>query len=69
MSATHLVRTPLFPLYSDLKACMRSWEDESVQLVIDLHSKLMELSGTPQAPVLSGIPSRSPIKSCFGRSR
>jgi len=51
MSATHLVRTPLFPLYSDLRACMRAWEGESVQLVIDLHSKLMELTGTPQAPV------------------
>ena len=51
MSQTHLVRTPLFPLYSDLKACMLAWEGESVQLVIDLHSKLMELTGTPQAPV------------------
>jgi restriction system protein len=51
MSATHLVRTPLFPLYSDLKACIRAWEGEAVQLVIDLHNKLMELTGTPQAPV------------------
>lgn len=46
-----IVRTPLFPLYSDLKACMRAWHGESVQLVLDLHSRLMELTGTPQAPV------------------
>jgi restriction system protein len=46
-----IVRTPLFPLYSDLKACMRAWDGESVQLVLDLHSRLMELTGTPQAPV------------------
>ncbi len=51
MSASHLVRTPLFPLYSDLRACVLAWEGESVQLVIDLHSKLMELTGTPQTPV------------------
>lgn len=51
MTFKYLVRTPLFPLYSDLKACLRSWQDESVQLVIDLHSKLMELTGTPQTPV------------------
>ena len=46
-----LVRTPLFPLYSDLRACMQAWDGENVQLVIDLHNKLMELTGTPQAPV------------------
>jgi restriction system protein len=51
VSAKHLVRTPLFPLHSDLKACMRAWDGESVQLVIDLHRELMELTGTPQAPV------------------
>ena len=46
-----LVRTPLFPLYSDLKGCVRAWEGESVQLVIDLHNRLMSLTGTPQEPV------------------
>lgn len=51
MTAPKIVRTPLFPLYSDLKACMQAWEGESVQLVLDLHNRLMELTGTPQAPV------------------
>lgn len=51
MSETHLVRTPLFPLYSDLKACMRAWEGERVQLIIGLHRELLDLTGTPQAPV------------------
>lgn len=51
MTVPKIVRTPLFPLYSDLKACMRAWDGESVQLVLDLHSRLMELTGTPQAPV------------------
>lgn len=51
MTVLKIVRTPLFPLYSDLKACMRAWNGESVQLVLDLHSRLMELTGTPQAPV------------------
>jgi restriction system protein len=46
-----IVRTPLFPLYSDLKACIRAWAGESTQLVLDLHNKLMELTGTPQEPV------------------
>ncbi|MBV8687063.1 MAG: restriction endonuclease [Alphaproteobacteria bacterium] len=51
MTAPHLVRTPLFPLHSDLKACVTAWDGESVQRVIDLHNALMELTGTPQAPV------------------
>lgn len=51
MTIKYLVRTPLFPLYSDLRACVRAWADEPVQLVIDLHNRLMELTGTPQSPV------------------
>lgn len=51
MSQNFLVRTPLFPLMSDLKACVKAWEGEPVQLVLDLHSALMELTGTPQEPV------------------
>jgi restriction system protein len=51
MTIKYLVRTPLFPLYSDLRACVRAWADEPVSLVLDLHNKLMELTGTPQSPV------------------
>lgn len=51
MSRSHQVRTPLFPLLSDLKACLRAWNGERVQLVIDLQRELMEQTGTPQAPV------------------
>ncbi len=51
MSQNFLVRTPLFPLMSDLKACVTAWEGEPVQLVINLHSALMALTGTPQEPV------------------
>lgn len=51
MTVKYLVRTPLFPLYSDLRACVRAWADEPVSLVLDLHNKLMELTGTPQSPV------------------
>lgn len=47
----HIVRTPLFPLYSDLSACVRAWTGEPVQAVRDLQTRLMELTGTPQAPV------------------
>jgi len=51
MMVKYLVRTPLFPLYSDLRACVHAWADEPVPLVLDLHNKLMELTGTPQSPV------------------
>ncbi|WP_067110278.1 restriction endonuclease [Sphingopyxis granuli] len=51
MTVKYLVRTPLFPLYSDLRACMRAWAEEPVSLVLDLHNKLMALTGTPQSPV------------------
>jgi len=47
----YMVRTPLFPLTTDLKACIRAWDGEQVQLVIDLHRVLMDLTGTPQSPV------------------
>jgi restriction system protein len=30
---------------------VRAWANEPVKLVIDLHNKLMELTGTPQSPV------------------
>ena len=46
-----LVRTPLFPLYSDLRACVRAWDGESAHLVLDLHNRLMAQTGTPQQPV------------------
>jgi len=46
-----LVRTPLFPLYSDVRACMLAWDGVQAKSVLELINTIHSLTGTPQDPV------------------
>jgi restriction system protein len=46
-----IVRTPLFPLYSELRACIAAWDGEAVKAVRDMINTIFSLTGTPQDPV------------------
>ena len=46
-----LVGTPLFPLYSDVRSCLRAWDGESVKAVREMIKTIHSLTGTPQDPV------------------
>jgi restriction system protein len=45
------VRTPLFPLYSDVRACITAWQGETAKSVLELINTIHSLTGTPQDPV------------------
>lgn len=46
-----IVRAPLFPLYSELRACMRAWDGERVPAVREMITTIWSMTGTPQDPV------------------
>jgi restriction system protein len=50
-AATTKVRTPLFPLYSEVRALLPIWQGTSKALVLGLRNAFIELRGTPQDPV------------------
>lgn len=46
-----IVRTPLFPLYSEVRACVSAWNGEEVKAVRDMINTIFSMTGTPQDPV------------------
>ena len=50
-AAASIVNAPIFPLYSQVKYCIRAWDGESVRLVRDMNTAIYEQTGTPQNPV------------------
>jgi len=46
-----IVRAPLFPLYSQMKYCLRAWKGEAVKAVRDMITAIHDQTGTPQNPV------------------
>jgi restriction system protein len=48
---TRKVRTPLFPLYSEVRALLPIWEDVAKEHVRELIKEIWEHTGTPQNPV------------------
>jgi restriction system protein len=48
---THRVRTPIFPVYSDVLALLRIWESEPKGRVLKLIQDIWDQTGTPQNPV------------------
>lgn len=47
----YIVRAPLFPLYSNVKHCIRAWDGETVQSVREMINAIFDKTGTPQNPV------------------
>ena len=47
----YTVRSPLFPLYSHVRHCLKIWDGEAVKAGRDMISAIHEQTGTPQNPV------------------
>lgn len=50
-STTYVVRTPIFPVYSEVKSLIKAWDGAAKKDVLSMHSSIMEQTGTPQDPV------------------
>lgn len=53
-----IVRAPLFPLFSQVKQCLRNWSGEKVKAVRDMITAIHDQTGTPQNPVDWSEPDR-----------
>ncbi len=49
--AIYRVRTPIFPLYSEVRALLKIWPGFAKEAVLTLINALGEQTGTPQNPV------------------
>lgn len=64
-----IVRTPLFPLYAEVRICMRAWDGVAVQTVRDMINSISALTGTPQDPVDWSDPDHWIAERLFGKDR
>lgn len=46
-----IIRTPLFPLYGEVRACVAAWNGEEVKAVREMMNTIFSMTGTPQDPV------------------
>lgn len=46
-----IVRTPLFPLYGEVRACIKAWDGEEIKAVREMINTIFSMTGTPQDPV------------------